>query len=48
MKGHPVLGVIVAALEEAFYPVDDVCRIKIPDSLRDEMGRINDRYIVHG
>jgi serine/threonine protein kinase len=37
MKGHPVLGVIVAAIEESFYPVDDVCRVKIPDSIRDEM-----------
>jgi serine/threonine protein kinase len=48
MKGHPVLGVIVAAIEESFYPVDDVCRVKIPDSLRDEMGRINYQYIVDG
>jgi serine/threonine protein kinase len=40
MKGHPVLGVIVEALEKAFYPVDDVCHVKIPDGLREEMGMI--------
>lgn len=40
MKSHPALGVIVAALEESFYPCDDVCKVKIPDSLRDEMGKI--------
>ena len=38
MKSHPVLGVIVAALEEAFYPVDDVCAIKVPDTLKEEIG----------
>jgi serine/threonine protein kinase len=37
MKGHPVLGVIVAALEQALHPVDDVCNMKVPDSLREEL-----------
>jgi serine/threonine protein kinase len=40
LKGHPVLGVIVEALEESFYPVDDVCSITVTDSIRDEMGMI--------
>jgi serine/threonine protein kinase len=44
MKGHPVLGVIVAALEEAFYPVDDVCHVKIPDTLREELGMMKCVY----
>ena len=38
MKAHPVLGVVVKALEEAFYPADDVCRLRIPEHLREELG----------
>ncbi|CAF1305889.1 unnamed protein product [Adineta steineri] len=37
MKAHPVLGKIVEALEEIFSPADDVCHVKIPNSLREEM-----------
>jgi len=37
MKGHPVLGVIVAALEQTLHPIDDVCKMKVSDSLREEL-----------
>ena len=46
MKAHPALGAIVAVLEKAFYPCDDVCKIKIPDSLRDEMGRTRKTFEI--
>lgn len=46
MKSHPALGVIVAALEESFYPCDDVCKVKIPDSLRDEMGKTLEMFRI--
>ena len=40
LKAHPVLGSVVTQLEESFYPVDDVCKIKVPDTIREEMGKI--------
>lgn len=40
LKAHPVLGVIVAALEETLHPVDDVCNMRVPDSLREELGMV--------
>ena len=39
MKGHPALGVIIASLEESFCPVDDVCNMRVPESVRRDLGR---------
>ncbi|CAF3081362.1 unnamed protein product [Rotaria sp. Silwood2] len=39
LKQHPLFGVIVETLEKKYYPVDDVCRLKISDILRQEINR---------
>ena len=47
MKGHPKLGVIVKALEETLHPCDDVCHLRIPDHLREELGRREEIRSIH-
>jgi len=38
IKSHPVLGTIVQSIEQTFYPVDDVCHIRVPDHIRQQLG----------
>ena len=38
LKNHPDFGALVAQLEKTFYPVDDVCKIRIPDDFREQIG----------
>jgi serine/threonine protein kinase len=38
IKSHPVLGTIVQSIEQIFYPVDDVCHMRVPDHVRQELG----------
>jgi len=38
IKSHPVLGAIVQSIEQIFYPVDDVCHMRVPDHVRQELG----------
>jgi serine/threonine protein kinase len=39
IKSHPVLGEIVQLIEESSYPVDDVCHMRVPDHVRQELGK---------
>jgi serine/threonine protein kinase len=39
MKGHPTLGVIIKSLQENFCSVDDVCNMRVPDNVRQELGK---------
>ena len=39
VKAHPVLGKIVEALHDNFCPVDDVCSMKVPEDIRQGLGR---------
>jgi serine/threonine protein kinase len=42
IKSHPVLGTIVQSIEQTFYPVDDVCHMRVPDHIRQQLG-----YNIH-
>lgn len=39
MKGHPVLRDLIDSLHESFSPVDDVCRMRVPDEVLNELGK---------
>jgi serine/threonine protein kinase len=38
MKAHPVLKIIVEVIEETYYAMDDVCKMNVPNSVRQELG----------
>lgn len=51
LKAHPVFGTIVEALDHNFCPVDDVCTMKVPDNVRQELSEFADdsscsRYLL--
>ena len=39
VKAHPVLGQIVETLHNNFCPVDDVCSMKVPEDIRQGLGK---------
>ena len=41
MKGHPALHYIITSLHEDFCPVDDVCHVRVSDSVHNELGKIH-------
>ncbi|CAF1103268.1 unnamed protein product [Adineta steineri] len=49
MKGHPTLGPIIKSFQQHFCSVDDVCYMRIPDNVRDELAKLpRSRHSVSG
>ncbi|CAF1082075.1 unnamed protein product [Rotaria sordida] len=40
MKGHPALHYIIESLHESFCPVDDVCRMRVPDDIHQQLAKL--------
>ncbi|CAF3513428.1 unnamed protein product [Rotaria sp. Silwood1] len=40
LKAHPVFGKIVESLDKNFCPVDDVCYMKVPNDVRQGLGKL--------
>jgi len=41
IKSHPDLGPIVQLIEEDSYPVDDVCHMRVPDHVRQQLVQLS-------